>query len=148
MRWRSDGELEFLGRLDYQVKVRGYRIELGEIEAVLTAHPAVQTAVVVAREETPGEKRLIAYYVPALRDETAAVADVAVDAEVLRKYLSERLPSYMVPAAYVVLEALPLTPNGKVDRKALPAPASEAYATQEYVEPVGEMERPLAALWA
>ena len=122
-RWRADGELEFLGRLDHQVKLRGYRIELGEIEAVLSAHPGVQAAVVLAREDAPGEQRLVAYYVGAARRRRATRH---CGGEGLRSYLTERLPSYMVPAAYVVLEALPLTPNGKVDRTALPAPEAGA----------------------
>ena len=141
-RWRADGELEFLGRLDHQVKIRGYRIELGEIEAVLSAHPVVQTAVVVAREEAAGTKRLVAYYT--MVDSAVAPVETAE----LRAYLAERLPSYMVPAAYVRLEAVPLTPNGKIDRRALPAPEAEAYAVQAYAAPVGEVEEALAAIWS
>ncbi|HZA22932.1 MAG TPA: amino acid adenylation domain-containing protein, partial [Dehalococcoidia bacterium] len=112
-RYRADGNLEFLGRIDHQVKVRGFRIELGEIDAVLGSHPGVQEAVVGVREDTPGEKRLVGYYVAG-----AAV----VEPEALRGYLKAKLPEHMVPGAWVALEALPLTPNGKVDRKALPAP--------------------------
>jgi amino acid adenylation domain-containing protein len=129
--------IEFLGRTDFQVKVRGFRIELGEIEARLAAHPAVRDAVVLAREDAPGDKRLVAYYV-----------GEALDVETLRAHLSERLPEYMVPAAYMRLEALPLTPNGKVDRKALTAPEGDAFATRQYEAPVGEVEEALASIWA
>ncbi|HEU4559497.1 MAG TPA: amino acid adenylation domain-containing protein [Longimicrobium sp.] len=111
-RWRPDGTIEFIGRNDFQVKIRGFRVELGEIEARLAEHPAVREAVVLAREDEPGEKRLVAY----------VVGDPAAGAEALRAHLGERLPEHMVPAAYVRLEAMPLTPNGKLDRKALPAP--------------------------
>ncbi len=137
-RWRADGTLEFVGRNDFQVKVRGFRIELGEIEARLLEHPAVREAVVVAREEGPGDRRLVAYWVG---EETAEV-------EALRRHVGERLPDYMVPAAYVRLEALPLTPNGKLDRGALPAPESGGYARRGYEAPVGEVEQALAQVWS
>ncbi|HZC01411.1 MAG TPA: amino acid adenylation domain-containing protein, partial [Gammaproteobacteria bacterium] len=113
VRYLPDGNLEFIGRVDYQVKVRGFRIELGEIEAVLGSHPGVQECCVVVREDHPGESRLVGYYVAG-----AAV----VEPEALRGYLRAKLPDYMVPGVFVGLEALPLTPNGKVDRKALPVP--------------------------
>jgi amino acid adenylation domain-containing protein len=138
VRWHADGNLEFLGRVDHQVKVRGYRIELGEIEARLVEHPAVGQAVVVAREDEPGDKRLVAYVVP---------SGEGVEAATLRAHLQRSLPEYMVPSAYVVLEALPLTPNGKVDRRALPAPEGDAVVRGEYVAPRTPSEEVLAAIW-
>jgi amino acid adenylation domain-containing protein len=139
-RWRADGTLEFLGRLDHQVKLRGYRIELGEIEAELRRHGGVADAVVVARQDA-GEPRLVAYVVG---QETAAT-----DAATLRAHLRARLPDYMVPSAFVALDALPLTPSGKLDRKALPAPAGGAGIAQAaYVAPRTPGEEVLAAIWA
>jgi acyl-CoA synthetase (AMP-forming)/AMP-acid ligase II/aryl carrier-like protein len=137
-RWRTDGTLEFLGRNDFQVKVRGFRIELGEIEARLAEYPGVRETVVLAREDTPGDQRLVAYI---------AGAGEALDAERLRAHLSARLPEALVPAAYVRLEAFPLTPNGKVNRRALPAPERDAYATRAYEAPRGPVEEALAAIW-
>jgi amino acid adenylation domain-containing protein len=137
-RWRPDGTIDFLGRNDFQVKIRGFRIELGEIEARLREHEAVREAVVVAREDAAGEKRLVAY----------CTSDAPLDVEALRGRLGERLPEYMVPAAYVRLEQLPLTPNGKLDRGALPAPEGDAYAAREYEAPVGKVEQALAGIWA
>jgi hypothetical protein len=144
-RWLADGNLEFLGRNDDQVKIRGFRIELEEITARLQEHPAVEEAVVIAREDAPGEKRLVAYYRPvplhAFPDPESLLSSV-------RSFLRERLPEYMVPAAYVRLESLPLTPNGKLDRKALPTPQEDAYAVRGYVPPQGDLETVLAAIWA
>ncbi len=135
VRYRPSGELEFLGRIDHQVKVRGFRIELGEIEAVLSRHPEVRQAVVVVRDE-----RLVAYLVGNF------VAE-AVPGD-LREHLRKSLPDYMIPSAFVVLEALPLTPSGKVDRKALPAPEVGAGVTEaEHVAPRGPVEELLAGIW-
>ncbi|HEU0054673.1 MAG TPA: non-ribosomal peptide synthetase, partial [Longimicrobium sp.] len=136
-RWRADGTLEFLGRLDSQVKVRGYRIEPGEIEARLAAHDAVREAVVLVREDTEGEPRLVAYWL-----------GEPVEAETLRAHLGESLPAYMVPAAYVRMERWPLTPNGKLDRRALPAPEGDAYAARAYEAPADETEQAVAEIWA
>ncbi|AGC45639.1 amino acid adenylation domain-containing protein [Myxococcus stipitatus DSM 14675] len=135
VRWLSDGELEYLGRVDFQVKLRGFRIELGEVETVLTQSPSVREAVVLLREDSPGIKRLVAYVVPGTLDPAA-----------LRDVLQQRLPDYMVPAVFVPLEALPLTANGKVDRKALPPP--DASVKDTFVAPRDEVERHLADIWA
>jgi amino acid adenylation domain-containing protein len=143
-RFLPDGNIEYLGRIDHQVKVRGFRIELGEIEAALVSHPAVGEAVVIAREDTPGDQRLVSYYTAV---ETSALDAAALDAEHLRAHLLARLPEYMVPAAYVRLTSMPLTPNGKLDRKALPAPEADAYAVHGYEAPRGEIESALAAIW-
>src|SRR5215212_2836986 len=144
-RWRAEGMIEFIGRNDDQVKIRGYRIEMGEIEARLRAHAGVREAVVLAREDTLGDKRLVAYYSGA--EENGAGKD-GIGAEELRRHVSATLPEYMVPAAYVRLDELPLTPNGKLDRKALPLPAGDAYWVREYEAPQGEAERILAEIWA
>ncbi|WP_067510178.1 non-ribosomal peptide synthetase [Actinoplanes sp. TFC3] len=140
VRWRADGLLEFVGRVDDQVKVRGFRIELGEIETVLGAHPEVGSAVVVAREDTPGDKQLVAYVAPA-RDTVPATAE-------LKAYLRQYLPGYMVPALFVVMDVFPLTPSGKVDRRMLPAPGAVADTDAPRVAPRTEAEAVLAAIWA
>jgi hypothetical protein len=137
-RWRQDGALEYLGRNDTQVKIRGMRIELGEIEAQLLAHPRIKEAVVVAREDIPGEKRLVAYVI---------AEDASANVEALRTHLRAVLPDHMVPSAFVMLERFPLTPNGKLDRRALPAPDIEAYTARAYEAPQGETEERLAEIW-
>jgi aryl carrier-like protein len=133
-----DGQIEYLGRIDAQVKIRGFRIELGEIEARLAQQPGIRDAVVLAREDSPGDQRLVAY----------CTAEGGIDAQALRTALAAVLPEYMVPAAFVQLEQWPLTPNGKLDRKALPAPERQAYAGGEYEAPSGEVETLLAQLWS
>ncbi|RMP79968.1 non-ribosomal peptide synthetase, partial [Pseudomonas syringae] len=138
VRWRADGNLEYLGRNDEQVKIRGFRVELGEIEARLAEHSAVREAVVLCRQDAPGDKRLVAYF----------TAQQPVDIEHLRNHLQGTLPDYMVPAAYVQLDALPLTANGKLDRKALPVPDAQALISRGYEAPQGEVETLLAAIWA
>ncbi|WP_186122563.1 amino acid adenylation domain-containing protein [Burkholderia gladioli] len=139
-RFLPDGTLEYLGRIDTQVKIRGFRIELGEIEAALSALPGVREALVMAREDEPGEKRLVAYFVV---DDAEAASDTAA----LRAGLSRTLPDFMLPAAFVALERFPLTANGKIDRKALPRPAQTVDAEQ-YVAPRTSIEERLAAIWA
>jgi len=140
VRWLANGEIEFLGRTDDQVKLRGFRIELGEVEAALEAQPQVREAVVVVREDAPGDRRLVAYVV-------AGEPGVVTPAE-LRAHLKGRLPEYMVPSAVVVLESLPLTPSGKVARRALPAPEYAEADTDRYVAPRTPAEEVLAEIWA
>ncbi len=135
-RYLPDGAIDYLGRLDHQVKVRGFRIELGEIETLLRQHPAVRETVVLLREDTPGNKRLVAY-----------IVGTHIEPAMLRGYLSERLPDYMLPAAFVLLDTLPLTANGKIDRAALPAPDSDSLARAAYVAPRTGIEQTLAAIW-
>ncbi|NWB96895.1 amino acid adenylation domain-containing protein [Pseudomonas gingeri] len=137
VRQRGDGNLEFLGRNDDQVKLHGLRIEPGEIETCLTRQPGIGQAVVLVRDDQPGGQRLVAYYTGTL-----------LPVETLRDALRTKLPDYMVPALYVHLEALPLSPNGKLDRKALPAPGADAVLARPYAAPQGELEILLARLWA
>jgi amino acid adenylation domain-containing protein len=141
VRWSARGELEYLGRTDAQVKVRGFRIEPGEIEAALRAQEEVREAVVLAREDVPGDPRLVAWLVPA----PGRTAPASLD---LRRRLRARLPEYMVPAAFVVVDAIPLTSNGKIDRRALPAPGREGAERGEYAAPRTREEKTLAAIWA
>ncbi|HWH00601.1 MAG TPA: amino acid adenylation domain-containing protein [Pilimelia sp.] len=141
-RWTPDGVVEFLGRVDDQVKIRGFRVELGEIEAALAAQPGVAAATALVREDRPGDPRLVAYVVPTPGDEAAC------DGEALRGALASRLPEYMVPAAFVRLDALPLSPNGKLDRRGLPAPDWAAAADAAYVAPRTDAEEVLAGIWA
>jgi hypothetical protein len=160
-RYREDGAIEYLGRLDHQVKLRGFRIELGEIEEALASHPAVGAAVVVAREVAPGDTRLVAYvagdHVPGAsvgrglvprRGRIAAGEGEPKTGELIA-FLKERLPEYMVPSAFVHLPELPLSPNGKVDRKALPDPElSRPELATPYVAPREGLERAIAEVWS
>jgi amino acid adenylation domain-containing protein len=139
-RYLPDGNIEFLGRIDNQVKIRGFRIELGEIEAALTQHSAVRASVVVVREDEPGSKRLVAYVVPQ--------PEQALTITELRRFLKDKLPEYMMPSAFMILEALPLTPNGKVNRQALPAPElARPELEKSFAEPRTPIEEVLAAIW-
>jgi amino acid adenylation domain-containing protein len=169
-RYLADGRIEFLGRVDYQVKIRGYRIELGEIEMVISQHPGVRDTVVVAREDEPGDKRLVAYVVPGRKDSGGEVsvnegrqseqfsqspADRAENYQYrtlltdLRRLLTKRLPEHMMPSAFVLLGALPLTANGKIDRRALPAPCqSRPELETDYAAPRTTEEDVLAAIWS
>ncbi|MEX0937687.1 MAG: MupA/Atu3671 family FMN-dependent luciferase-like monooxygenase [Pirellulales bacterium] len=138
-RYRDDGVIEYLGRSDHQVKIRGHRIELGEIETILAGHETVRECVVVAREDSPGDVRLVAYLVP--EGESA-------DVDTLREHLREKLPPYMVPSHLITLKALPLTPNGKIDRKALPAPdAAQPRSQAAFIAPQSDLESTIARLW-
>lgn len=140
-RYLPDGNIVFLGRMDHQVKIRGFRIELGEIEVTIAQHPGVRQCVVAAREDQPGDKRLVAYVVP---DNHNAVPSLLS----LRDHLAKSLPGYMAPAQFVMLEKLPLTPNGKVDRKALPAPElTRGPVSAKYVAPATPNEKDLARIW-
>jgi amino acid adenylation domain-containing protein len=139
-RWRADGTVQCLGRADHQVKIRGYRIEPGEIEAMLAKHADVVQNVVVARADSTGEQRLVAYVI--------ARAGVTLDPADLRKFLAHDLPEYMVPSTYVALEQFPLTPNGKIDRKALPEPGTSVLAVStSYAAPTNEIETAVAGIW-
>ena len=138
VRFLPNGNIEFLGRNDDQVKIRGFRIELGEVETALRRHPAVRQAVVVAREDQPGDKRLVAY----------VVSDGPPDAADWRSFVSARLPDYMVPSIFVPLDRLPLAANGKLNREALPAPAGDRPLGATFLAPRSEMEKTIAAIWA
>ncbi|WP_407884233.1 non-ribosomal peptide synthetase [Scytonema sp. NUACC26] len=138
VRYKSDGNIEYIGRIDHQVKVRGFRIELAEIEALLSQHSTVQQAVVIAKE-IAGDKRLVAYLIPQA-ETTLAISE-------LRSFLKQQLPEYMVPSYFVVLDVLPLTPNGKVDRNALPDPDHTTLEVSAYVAPRNEVERLLSTIW-
>ncbi len=138
-RYLPDGNIEYLGRIDYQVKIRGFRIELGEIEAVLSQHGDVQVSCVIAREDTPGEKQLVAYVVPQ--------KNVTLTTSELRQFLANKLPRYMIPNAFVMLESLPITQNGKIDRRALKAP-SHTSDLDKFVEPRNQLELQLVQFWS
>ncbi|MDY6947304.1 MAG: amino acid adenylation domain-containing protein [Pseudomonadota bacterium] len=138
-RWRADRSIEYLGRNDQQVKIRGYRIELGEIEAALLRHVGIRDAAVMAREDSPGDKQLVAYVVP--------VEGLSLDPLELRSHAAELLPDYMLPRAFVALPDLPLTPHGKLDHRSLPVPRIDAYVNRKYVAPVGSVEMGLAEIW-
>lgn len=145
VRYRADGTLEYLGRLDHQVKVRGFRIELGEIESILTMHDLVQQAIVVVREDISGDQRLITYIVA---NSDISDSDEPLTTTALRLWLAEHLPQFMIPSAFVMLESFPLTPNGKVDRRALPSPeASGQMSSVSFVSPQSEAERAVAEVW-
>jgi amino acid adenylation domain-containing protein len=155
-RYLPDGNVEYLGRADHQVKLRGFRIELGEIEAALMRHPAVREAVVLARTDTPGHKRLVAYIVPnndrgTMNDEdspSSLIVPRSLFSSELRAFLQEQLPDYMVPAVIVALDTMPLTPNGKLDRAALPAPLdARPDLALAFVAPQTSIEQSIAALW-
>src|SRR5439155_4029413 len=138
VRYRSDGSIEFMGRKDHQIKLRGFRIELGEIESVLGRHPRVKDAVVIVREDHPGDKRLVAYL---------TAPDGELDTAELRHHLKGKLPDYMVPSAFVFLGSLPLNPNGKVDRRGLPAPEARSETAEALVPPRNELEKEIASIW-
>ena len=139
-RYLPDGNIEFVGRIDHQVKIRGFRIEIGEIETVLAQHPDVRETVILLREDLPGDQRLVAYLVPT-HQQILTISE-------LHRFLREKLPEYMVPAAFVILEAMPLTSNGKVDRRALPAPESQRPELEtDYIVPQSEAERLIATTW-
>jgi thioesterase domain-containing protein/acyl carrier protein len=152
VRWLPDGNLEYLGRLDHQVKIRGFRIELGEIEAALQEHESVGQAVVMVREDQPGDKQLVAYLVAGPGGEEKAVEKengtrrAGLRVNELREYLQKKLPNYMVPSVYVELQDMPLTQNGKIDRKKLPRPDTEVMQ-QEYVGPRNATEETLCQIW-
>jgi amino acid adenylation domain-containing protein len=139
-RWRADGNIEYLGRIDHQVKLRGFRIELGEIESNLASHPAIAQSVVILREDRPGDKRLVAYY--------TATGEILPSIAQLREHLQTSLPEYMIPSAFVHLDAVPLTPSGKIDRRGLPAPdLKDIDAQDQYTPPRNGIEDQLVEIW-
>ncbi len=143
VKFRTDGEIEFVGRVDYQVKIRGFRVEPGEVESILASHPQIKEAAILVNSDLPGEKRLIAYYV--------LQANAEIGVKELRTYLAQHLPEYMIPAAFIELETMPLTANGKIDRNALPKPDQEAViqsSETEFVEPRTPTEEVIAAIYA
>ena len=140
VRYLRSGDIEYLGRIDNQVKIRGFRIELGEVESTLCQHPSVQTAVVIPREDIPGNKRLVAYIVPKLEQKPTITE--------LRNFLKLKLASYMIPSSFIMMEVLPLTPSGKLDRRALPAPDLSSFQLDaEFVPPKNPTEELLAKIW-
>ena len=140
-RYRPDGNIEYIGRIDHQVKLRGFRIELGEVEAALARQDEVRSSVVIVREDTPGDQRLVAYVI---RNQNCA--DTANE-DKLRNSLSEFLPGYMIPSFFILMDAFPLTPTGKIDRKALPVPKARQRSISGYIQPETEIEKTLAAIW-
>ena len=144
VRWRSDGNLEYLGRADSQVKIRGFRIEMGEVEAALLAMERVAEACAIAREDTPGDKRLVAYVVPNAPNADAAEPLTVSD---LRVFMKDKLPGFMVPSAFVILDTMPLTANQKIDRRSLPAPDAKDMEDGDYVAPRNPTEELLAEIW-
>ncbi|MDJ0505621.1 MAG: amino acid adenylation domain-containing protein, partial [Nostocales cyanobacterium LE14-WE12] len=145
-RYLSDGNIEYLGRIDNQVKIRGFRIELGEIETVLSQHTAVKTAVVIAREDETNQKRLVAYIIPKIEIISTPKEQNSLNVTELRQFLKAKLPEYMIPSAFVILESLPLTPNGKTDYRALPAP--EFQSQEQYIAPRNPIEEILVTIWS
>ncbi|ARV60046.1 non-ribosomal peptide synthetase [Nostocales cyanobacterium HT-58-2] len=139
-RYLSDGNIEYIGRIDHQVKIRGFRVELGEIENALSQHPQVREAVVIVRQDKPGDKQIVAYIVS---------TENLPSPSLLREFLRQKLPDYMVPAAFILLETLPLTSNGKLDRRALPSPSLSNFSeSHNYIAPRNDIEQQLAEIWA
>ncbi|WOB66746.1 non-ribosomal peptide synthetase [Microcystis aeruginosa] len=145
-RYLPDGNIEYLGRIDNQVKIRGFRIELGEIETVLSQHSAVKTAVVIAREDETNQKRLVAYIIPQIEIISPPKEQNSLNITQLRQFLKAKLPEYMIPSAFVILESLPLTPNGKTDYRGLPA--AEFQSQEQYIAPRNPIEEILSSIWA
>ncbi|MDB9509542.1 amino acid adenylation domain-containing protein, partial [Microcystis aeruginosa CS-338/01] len=145
-RYLPDGNIEYLGRIDNQVKIRGFRIELGEIETVLSQHSGVKTAVVIAQKDETNQKRLVAYIIPQIEIISTPKEENSLNITQLRQFLKAKLPEYMIPSAFVILESLPLTPNGKIDHRALPAP--EFQSQEQYIAPRNPIEEILSSIWA